>query len=287
MAEADPRVGATDTLSSGPSLATHSGSIMQRIQSLAPLQGALALHRLTLAHVGFFLHDQRLTCSGCAYDWSCDAEHDFISHRNTGNTQQCPVLRAVGPSLAHYLAWPGVTRGAAAAEFLAPNPTSPPRLEIVHSLTDNTLVPPPADVDISTAGLSIGDPNEVSAAVKHFLDTAHARLVRKLGFTEWEVRGAALHAIATSRGLPESHRETVALLQRHTRSSDPFEGVLDAEEDPGLARCVVCLVAPVSRVFALCGHLCCCQHCAVEVTRCPMCRSAVVGIIPANLPSNT
>ena len=42
---------------------------------------------------------------------------------------------------------------------------------------------------------------------------------------------------------------------------------------PAGAECVVCMDKPLEMVFVPCGHICVCEECSAQITRCPICRS--------------
>ena len=46
----------------------------------------------------------------------------------------------------------------------------------------------------------------------------------------------------------------------------------DNRDDRLAGTCVVCIDRPVEVVFASCGHMCCCEKCGLNLTRCPICR---------------
>ena len=56
----------------------------------------------------------------------------------------------------------------------------------------------------------------------------------------------------------------------------------EEEEDtdvPEILFCVVCMDAQKKTLFQPCGHLVCCESCAVMVDACPMCRKPIEGRI--------
>ena len=57
---------------------------------------------------------------------------------------------------------------------------------------------------------------------------------------------------------------------------DPARG-LDVASEPvnRTVDCKICMNAPIGIAFRPCGHACCCQTCAQEILRCPICRGAI------------
>lgn len=45
------------------------------------------------------------------------------------------------------------------------------------------------------------------------------------------------------------------------------------------SECVVCLEDSVDSVIVPCGHLCCCESCASQLTACPVCRGSVTQVV--------
>uniref|UniRef100_A0A4W3K893 RING-type domain-containing protein n=1 Tax=Callorhinchus milii TaxID=7868 RepID=A0A4W3K893_CALMI len=41
------------------------------------------------------------------------------------------------------------------------------------------------------------------------------------------------------------------------------------------SECVVCLERESQMIFLPCGHVCCCQPCAVVLRTCPLCRAGI------------
>lgn len=66
----------------------------------------------------------------------------------------------------------------------------------------------------------------------------------------------------------------------NARSVDIVSATIDkVYEDCDCADCAVCLFEPKDTVFAPCGHYYCCSGCAAALTKCPICRGAIVARI--------
>lgn len=51
--------------------------------------------------------------------------------------------------------------------------------------------------------------------------------------------------------------------------------------DSGEETCTMCMDAPKNVAFSPCGHYCSCTSCAGKLEgKCPMCRSAIVAVVP-------
>ena len=58
---------------------------------------------------------------------------------------------------------------------------------------------------------------------------------------------------------------------------DPHRETLVPKTDS--VECKVCLSMPVRIAFQPCGHACCCQTCADQITQCPLCRASIQNSI--------
>jgi hypothetical protein len=59
--------------------------------------------------------------------------------------------------------------------------------------------------------------------------------------------------------------------------------VLKIYEDTTVVDCVICMSAGKEVVFAVCGHYCTCEACAIKIKnttkKCPICRTAITAIV--------
>jgi hypothetical protein len=62
-----------------------------------------------------------------------------------------------------------------------------------------------------------------------------------------------------------------------------LEAMIDSddeyEEDKDEADCKICFSKQRAVVFLPCGHYVCCSNCGLKLTKCPMCRMAIMSII--------
>ena len=94
------------------------------------------------------------------------------------------------------------------------------------------------------------------------------------------------------RGLPNRRDRTKAILLAlwlYDLLMIKFKEYMDAyhnfpplpEEDPppaiqnGIYLCKICMTEQVSITFNPCGHVCCCENCANELSSCPICRRRI------------
>jgi hypothetical protein len=62
--------------------------------------------------------------------------------------------------------------------------------------------------------------------------------------------------------------------------TDGFLKITNESVSP--CECVVCIDAESCIVFNQCGHICCCEKCADDITECPLCRKIVGDMIKIN-----
>ena len=88
-------------------------------------------------------------------------------------------------------------------------------------------------------------------------DDGRASALRELR----RLRGHDLAGCADLDALAVELREALQRVQRAAVASD--------------AHCVICWDAPKAVVFLPCKHRCCCEQCARQSLRCPLCKAAV------------
>ncbi|GJP45261.1 hypothetical protein CLOM_g4672 [Closterium sp. NIES-68] len=65
-----------------------------------------------------------------------------------------------------------------------------------------------------------------------------------------------------------------------TATSDAAKSATDDDVPAQLPdTCVICLEQKYNSVFVPCGHMCCCVHCAAQLTQCPLCRRRIDQLV--------
>ena len=70
---------------------------------------------------------------------------------------------------------------------------------------------------------------------------------------------------------------------RKTIFEPPLPPREDVEDPKKREDCIVCMAAAVDTVFLECGHVGCCQSCAVKCTTCPVCRRPITRVVPIHI----
>jgi len=120
-------------------------------------------------------------------------------------------------------------------------------------------------------GLTLKSPPNVYPSLRDFLEVHVSKLKHPLG-NKWTAK----------MKLPNFSFGQISNSAVLNMSSDP-PGSPHNRDGNGLSdanQCIVCMDAPLEAVFLECGHLACCQNCAVKLKLCPMCRNPITRVIP-------
>ncbi|CAI7755869.1 unnamed protein product [Closterium sp. NIES-54] len=93
------------------------------------------------------------------------------------------------------------------------------------------------------------------------------------------IRRRVLEAEAAASAARD-HQSNSSASQNDAATSDADKEAADGDLPAQLPdTCVICLEQKYNSVFVPCGHMCCCVHCAAQLTQCPLCRRRIDQLV--------
>jgi hypothetical protein len=258
-----------------------------RFQSFKKLSPAFPIPRMMLAEAGLFLLrlPDVMKCHSCEVVLQSWVDGDVAVEKHRGASPNCPFLAEKFPS-----------------KLSSVDPSTLPAAEFDERELEMMALQPPTLTShsptgtLSLAGLSLSDPHTLTSSKPHSLTPnsplstapppSHHASSGYHSMSQPPSLSKTMSSCDPSSPLGAVGGRNVSFPPSYSLGTSTASADTNKQPSslPAGGECVVCMDRPLEMVFVPCGHICVCEECSSQISRCPICRTRTQMAVKVYFP---